>query len=92
MRRRKIQLVERKASTAPVCVVIGCERLSALTDTAVGKLYRFLSYYCAECYEQIADGKLLEIDFARLEMLPAAEEPLLDRQRAKCTSNSSPSV
>jgi hypothetical protein len=53
-------------ATAPKCIVIGCEDLSALTDVAKGQILTFQGHYCARCYLRLADGERLEIDASRL--------------------------
>lgn len=55
-------------STAPACIVIDCDELSALTDVAEGKLWSYHAHYCAACYQRLLDGADLRIDPARLEL------------------------
>jgi hypothetical protein len=57
--------MEEKA-TAPECIVVDCDRLSALTDRASGKLLSVDAYFCADCYMAILGGEHLRIDPARL--------------------------
>ena len=68
-----------QTSTAPACIVIGCEALSALTDVTRGSLMTYHAHYCAACYQDMMHGKHLPVDPARLELRYAGEEAAEDR-------------
>jgi len=55
--------------TAPLCLVVGCGTLSALTDRATGRFFTFEGYYCSECYTALSNGEHREIDVSRLTVL-----------------------
>lgn len=52
--------------TAPLCIVEGCERLSALSSVAQGKFWEFTTYYCSDCYEKLLEGIDVVIDTSRI--------------------------
>jgi hypothetical protein len=51
---------------APDCIVIGCPNLSALSSVASDNYWTFTTYYCANCYEDLLNGKPLEIELSRI--------------------------
>jgi hypothetical protein len=53
-------------TTAPMCIVIGCERLSALTDVTRGQFWSYHAHYCSDCYTGLLRGERQDIDPARL--------------------------
>ena len=69
-------------ATAPRCIVLGCERLSALTDVTRGTFWSYHAHYCSTCYIALTAGQRLEIDPARLTLEhawvagPAGDSPL----------------
>lgn len=67
-------------ATAPTCIVLGCDQLSALTDVTEGRYWGYLGHYCAGCYLELTEGRNPEIDVSRLTVVPASE---LERLRAK---------
>jgi hypothetical protein len=52
--------------TAPVCIVLGCPNLSALSSTAEDKFWRFTTFYCGTCYEKLLAGDDLVIEESRI--------------------------
>jgi hypothetical protein len=59
--------------TAPICFVVGCDKLSALTDVARGRFWVIEAHYCAECYTALANGEERKIDQTRLALRPLGE-------------------
>lgn len=53
-------------ATAPVCIVVGCEELSALSSTARCQFFTLTTYYCASCYQRLLDGEDLQIEAGRI--------------------------
>ena len=60
-----------QSATAPNCVVVGCDELSALTDVTNGAFFNYHAHYCAACYKRLADGESLQIAPGTLELHPA---------------------
>ena len=65
----------REGATAPLCLVVDCGNLSALTDIAFGRFWYFDGYYCSECYTALSNGEHREIDPSRLHVRPVRERP-----------------
>lgn len=66
--------------TAPTCIVVGCNELSCLADTARGKLWTFRAVYCSKCYLELQAGIEREIDRSRIELQfqPLSTDAVLD--------------
>jgi hypothetical protein len=59
-------------TTAPKCIVVGCDGVAALTETAKGRFWHFESYYCSDCYTALQDGQERQIDRSRLILRPVS--------------------
>lgn len=60
-------------ATAPLCLVVNCNNLSALTDVTRGRFWRIDGHYCSDCYMALSNGEYREIDPSRLQIRPVRE-------------------
>ena len=61
--------------TAPICIVIDCEELSALASSARDQFFSFTTYFCGVHYEQLLAGDDLLIDASRIIIERVGESP-----------------
>ena len=52
--------------TAPTCIVIACEELSALASVAMDQFFSFTTYFCGMHYEQLLAGGDVQIHASRI--------------------------
>jgi len=52
--------------TAPTCIAVDCEEVSALASIAKDQFFSFTTYFCGVHYEHLMAGGDLQIEASRI--------------------------
>ncbi len=55
-----------ETSNTSTCIVVGCDRIAALSDVTQGEFWTYRADYCSECFEALILGATPKLDASRL--------------------------